>query len=819
MTLTAPPGGPTTGARPPAHAWRRTVTALGTGRLVPALTALGAVAAAGVAFGRVFGFSTVPGPLIISVILGALGGLGARLLLVGGASGRAEHGSGANGSVGGPASADQAAPIEPGPAWLTGRPGAPRPVAALPVGLSRIVASAATVVVATLLAPVVSDAVSANPGAGGLGGAMSRGVGGLFGGWSKILTTSVPVPPTADRLPVLSGVVALAVAVALLAGSRAHPGVIALIPAGVVLLVALALGVHGPGSPVAVSAAPAVLAGAYLLIVSRPADVGVAWVPPARSVAAVVTGAVVVVAALAIGTSWPLATSRTPADLRSSLRPPIDLGSAPNPLDLFPQRSAQPDSVMFSAQVDQAWLSSPTDWRLVSLNVFDGSGWTTDARAVRAGTVLDVPTAVDSSLLGPASTDQLSIRDLTGPWVPTTGLPTGVRPADLAYDPAASILIASPSAQGHSFTVTSRLPAPTRKALDTAGVTVSAANAALTEVPGCFPATLAQLATRATSGRGRPDQQAVAIEQALADLNGFSSDPAATPGSSCGRLKQFALSKQGTAEQFATSYVLMARSVGLPARLAVGFLPGTVDPSTGRTTVHGSDATVWPEVDLSGLGWVMFNPVPATSSNGSAGGGAASSTTVSKNDAGLNQVRGTVANSPGSTATNGGHGPGHGAGAQPRSKAWWLLAIPVVIVIVISGLVGTRLLIRSRRRARRRDLALPPADRITGAWAEVLDALAPFDTAISALTPSEVTAEAAKAAGGAGAPVRQLGSLVDLSVYAGVGDDGTASAAWEMSDAAVSALRQAVPAGLRIRYLATGGPRRTTADRPAPAPK
>ena len=45
-------------------------------------------------------------------------------------------------------------------------------------------------------------------------------------------------------------------------------------------------------------------------------------------------------------------------------------------------------------------------------------------------------------------------------------------------------------------------------------------------------------------------------------------------------------------------------------------------------------------------------------------------------------------------------------------------------------------------------------------------------------------------------------------MYAGTGDDGAATAAWEMSDTAVLALRQAVPAGLRIRYLATGGPRR-----------
>ncbi|MDQ2729705.1 MAG: hypothetical protein M3Y91_18010, partial [Actinomycetota bacterium] len=197
------------------------------------------------------------------------------------------------------------------------------------------------------------------------------------------------------------------------------------------------------------------------------------------------------------------------------------------------------------------------------------------------------------------------------------------------------------------------------------------------------------------------------------------------------------------------------------------------------------------------------------SSNGSSAGASAPSTTVSKNNSGLNQVRNTVANSPGSTAPNGQHGPGRGQESRGHtSAAWWLVAIPVVIVVALGGLVGARLLVRRRRRSRRRDPTRDPAERITGAWAEVLDALAPFDTSVSALTPTEVTVEARKAAGDAEAPIRSLGSLVDLSVYAGASDDTSASAAWEMSDTAVIALRQAVPAGLRIRYLATGGPRR-----------
>ena len=206
------------------------------------------------------------------------------------------------------------------------------------------------------------------------------------------------------------------------------------------LLVALALGVHGPGSAVAVSAAPAILAGAYLLVVSRPADAGVAWVPPARSAAAVVTGAVVVVVALAVGSQ--LAPGHQPG-ARSTCAPrsarPSTWAPRPTPSTSSPGAAPSPDDGVFSARVDQAWLASPTDWRLVSLDVFDGGGWTTDARATRRG-----PSCRHRGWTPRAWARRAPIRSadrLAGPWVPTTGVPTGVRPADLAYDPATSILV------------------------------------------------------------------------------------------------------------------------------------------------------------------------------------------------------------------------------------------------------------------------------------------------------------------------------------------------------------------------------------------
>src|SRR6202012_4752754 len=115
----------------------------------------------------------------------------------------------------------------------------------------------------------------------------------------------------------------------------------------------------------------------------------------------------------------------------------------------------------------------------------------------------------------------------------------------------------------------------------------------------------------------------------------------ATPGSSCARLAAFASTRTGTEEEYASAFALMVRSAGLPSRLAVGFSPGAIDRARGQTVVTGSDATVWPEVELGRLGWVAFDPVPAASGPG--GAGASSTSTVPVAQQGLNQVRQTVA--------------------------------------------------------------------------------------------------------------------------------------------------------------------------------
>jgi len=66
--------------------------------------------------------------------------------------------------------------------------------------------------------------------------------------------------------------------------------------------------------------------------------------------------------------------------------------------------------------------------------------------------------------------------------------------------------------------------------------------------------------------------------------------------------------KKGFCMYYASAEVMMLRSVGIPARLAVGFAEGSYDEDGQTYTVVRTDAHAWPEVYFPGLGWVEFEP-------------------------------------------------------------------------------------------------------------------------------------------------------------------------------------------------------------------
>ena len=121
----------------------------------------------------------------------------------------------------------------------------------------------------------------------------------------------------------------------------------------------------------------------------------------------------------------------------------------------------------------------------------------------------------------------------------------------------------------------------------------------------------------------------------------------------------------GFCEQISTSLAVMLRSLGIPAREAVGYVPGGYDPITDLYQVHANDAHAWVQVWFPGYGWQNFDPTAVVPLSPP---------------------------SPGSTAL-------HDVGSALRR-------IPPVPVVAVGG----------DRRARRRRGALAPARPAT--WAE-----------------------------------------------------------------------------------------------------
>jgi transglutaminase-like putative cysteine protease len=69
--------------------------------------------------------------------------------------------------------------------------------------------------------------------------------------------------------------------------------------------------------------------------------------------------------------------------------------------------------------------------------------------------------------------------------------------------------------------------------------------------------------------------------------------------------------RQGFCEHFASSFVMLMRLAGVPARLVVGYQGGTENPHAGHWVIRQSDAHAWAEVWLDGRGWWRVDPTAA----------------------------------------------------------------------------------------------------------------------------------------------------------------------------------------------------------------
>ncbi|HEX2884151.1 MAG TPA: transglutaminaseTgpA domain-containing protein [Candidatus Limnocylindria bacterium] len=118
---------------------------------------------------------------------------------------------------------------------------------------------------------------------------------------------------------------------------------------------------------------------------------------------------------------------------------------------------------------------------------------------------------------------------------------------------------------------------------------------------------VAQLARDITAEAANPYQQAKLLERYLSRNEEFSYAAEAAVPTADQDLVDFFLfdSKTGYCEYYASAMVIMARSLGLPARVAVGFAP-TAEDGEGTYTVREANAHAWAEIYFPGYGWQIF---------------------------------------------------------------------------------------------------------------------------------------------------------------------------------------------------------------------
>lgn len=330
--------------------------------------------------------------------------------------------------------------------------------------------------------------------------------------------------------------------------------------------------------------------------------------PPARSRAALLgagasLAAVAVLGASLVGPALPGAGAASLVDWHGG----SGLGAARrttiSPLVDIRQQLLQPSDV----EAFTVAAPRPSYWRLTSLDTFDGTVWSSDDAYGQVGSQLP-------GLNGPeqaTTVDQrYTIHSLSSVWLPAAYLPVAV--SGLAHasfsSRSASLITSRSTSRGLTYRVASQVPDFSPAELSQAQVDRAPALARDLSLPSSVPARVAALAHQVVLGQTTAYGKALALQDFF--RHNFTYSLAVAPSNSDNALVQFLFdTRKGYCQQFAGAYAVMAREVGLPTRVAIGFTPGQLR-GDGLYHVLALDAHAWPEVNLGRYGWVAFEPTP-----------------------------------------------------------------------------------------------------------------------------------------------------------------------------------------------------------------
>jgi hypothetical protein len=256
-------------------------------------------------------------------------------------------------------------------------------------------------------------------------------------------------------------------------------------------------------------------------------------------------------------------------------------------------------------------------WRSFALDQFDGQDWTSSRPDASGGVVLPPSTSLARPIT-PSPDVVTRVRETVHLMQPLEDTPLPMAfPASYVNVPDATqvrydenlgaVAIPGPAPSGLTYHVVSDVVVPTADEL--AGVTPSSTKAIYTHVPDDLPPIVGITAKR-WAGTGDPIHQILNIMRHFATSGEFhySIKDVGTSEDENALVDFLRGTHTGFCQQFATAMAVMVRSIGYPARVAVGYRMGT--PHDGVYTVTSRDAHSWVEVLFPGFGWLAFEPTP-----------------------------------------------------------------------------------------------------------------------------------------------------------------------------------------------------------------
>lgn len=371
----------------------------------------------------------------------------------------------------------------------------------------------------------------------------------------------------------------------------------------------------------------------------------------------------------------------------------------------------------------------PSYLRIAVLNRFTDNEWSSGDR--------DVPTHQLASgpmpdLQGVASTvprtetryDVTVSPAFRSTWLPTQAPVSAVEaPGDWRYDVTTMDFLAGDddlTTAGLRYSMTAvelDLSAESMARTVSSGGQVSSD---LLELPDGIPPEITNIAFQVTRNEPTRFEKAQALQEWFRADGGFTYDLDAAEGNGTDDLLRFLTEgeggKTGYCEQFAAAMAVLARSLGIPARVAVGFLePQNIGPGTWEYSAW--DLHSWPELFFPGSGWVRFEPTPPGRASGVPG---YTTARVDATDAtggpGVPRQSDELPARGESTGPSPSETDAAGSDGGAGSSFPWLPVLATAGGLLVTGLL--LLLPRTLRqgRARRRRGAGPEA-----AWAELRD--------------------------------------------------------------------------------------------------